>query len=110
VPEPKAEMSALVAPQPPAVAPEETPAKNKATRAKKATKAATNASVPREGSKTSQVIAMLKREGGVTLKELMTYASHCTSLGRSEGFSLTKCLFDNLTPLFFCGGLGPGSS
>jgi Protein of unknown function (DUF3489) len=35
---------------------------------------------PREGSKTAQVVAMLKREGGATLAEIMPYASHCTSL------------------------------
>ena len=40
-----------VAPQTPDVAPEEAPAKTKATRAKKAPAAATNAGAPREGSK-----------------------------------------------------------
>jgi hypothetical protein len=59
-----------VAPQTPDVAPEQAPATKKATRAKKAPVAATNASAPREGSKTSQVIAMLKREAGVTLEEI----------------------------------------
>jgi hypothetical protein len=80
----------------------------KAAKKAKATRPA--GSGPRQTSKTAQLIEMLKRPGGATLEEVMTYASHCTSLGRSEGFSLTKCLFDNLTPLFFCGGLGPGSS
>ena len=40
----------------------------------------------------------------------IAYASHCTSLGRCERFSVAKRLFDNLTPLAFCGGSGPGSS
>jgi len=44
----------------------------KAPRAKKAPKPATEPGTPREGSKTSQVIAMLKREGGTTLEEIMT--------------------------------------
>ena len=53
-----------------------TPVKRKATkkasRSKKAPTGETSASVPREGSKTSRVIAMLKREGGATLEEIMT--------------------------------------
>jgi hypothetical protein len=82
-----------VAPQKPDVAPTEAPAKAKATRTKKASKAPTNASVPRTESKTSQVIAMLKREGGVTLKELMTemgWQSHTTRALMSAGGSLAK--------------------
>jgi hypothetical protein len=39
----------------------------------------------------------------------IAYASHCTSLGRSEIFS-NRALFHNLTPLAFFGGSGPGSS
>jgi hypothetical protein len=39
----------------------------------------------------------------------IAYASHCTSLGRDETFS-NRALFDNLTPLAFFGGSGPGSS
>jgi hypothetical protein len=39
-----------------------------------------DAAAPREGSKTAQVVAMLQRKGGATLTEIMTYASHCTSL------------------------------
>jgi hypothetical protein len=34
----------------------------------------------------------------------IAYASHCTSLGRCETFSGAGRLFDNLTPLAFCGG------
>ena len=82
-----------VAPQTPCVAPEEAPAKKKATRAKKAPVAATNAGAPREGSKTSQVIAMLKREGGTTLEEIMTamgWQKHTTRAMLSAGGSLTK--------------------
>jgi hypothetical protein len=46
-----------------------TPAKA-APKAKKATKAE-EASTPREGSKTAQVVAMLQRKGGATLAEIM---------------------------------------
>ena len=41
---------------------------------------------------------------------VIAYASHCTSFGRCETFSSTARLFDNLTPLAFSGGWGPGSS
>ena len=40
----------------------------------------------------------------------IAYASHCTSVGRCETFSSSARLFDNLTPLAFSGGWGPGSS
>ena len=40
----------------------------------------------------------------------IAYASHCTSLGRCETFSINRSLFDNLTPLAFLGGSDPGSS
>jgi hypothetical protein len=65
---------------------------------------------PRTGSKSAKVLSLLARPNGASLPELIAYASHCTSPGRCEGFSLTKGLFDNLTPLLFCGGLGPGFS
>ena len=48
----------------------------------------TNVSGPREGSKTSAVIAMLKREGGVTLEEIMTtlgWQKHATRALLSAG-------------------------
>ncbi len=63
-----------VAPHAPDVAPEASPATKKATRTKKAPVAADEkeAGAPREGSKASRVIAMLKREGGTTLEEIMT--------------------------------------
>jgi hypothetical protein len=84
-----------VAPQSPDVAPSEPGAKKKATRAKKTLVAATAKEVgtPREGSKTSQVIAMLKREGGTTLEEIMIamqWQKHTTRAMLSAGGSLTK--------------------
>jgi len=77
------------------VAPETAPAKKKATRTKKPPVAATakDAGAPREGSKTSQVIAMLKREGGTTLEEIMTemgWLKQTTRAMLSAGGSLTK--------------------
>ena len=75
------------------VEPRKAPAKTRATRAKKAPKPATNAVAPREGSKTSQVIAMLRREGGTTLEEIMTamgWLKHTTRAMMSAGGSLTK--------------------
>ena len=82
-----------VAPQTPDVAPEAAPAKVKATRVKKASKTATELGTPREGSKTSQVIATLKREGGTTLEDIMTamgWLKHTTRAMLSAGGSLTK--------------------
>ena len=60
------------APQSAYVAPEEAPAKKKASRAKKAPTAATKAQGSREGSKTANVLELLRRKGGVTARELMT--------------------------------------
>jgi hypothetical protein len=84
-----------VAPQTPDVAAETAPAKNRATRAKKTpvAKSAADASAPRESSKSSQVIAMLKREGGTTLEEIMAamnWQKHTTRAMLSAGGSLTK--------------------
>jgi len=84
-----------VVPQAPHVSPEAAAATKKTTRAKKAPVAATtkDAGAPREGSKTSQVIAMLKREGGTTLEEIMTamgWQKHTTRAMLSAGGSLTK--------------------
>jgi hypothetical protein len=92
---PAADVPTAVAPQSPDVAPEAAPAKTKATRAKKAPVAGTTkeAGAPREGSKTSQVIAMLKREGGTTLEEIMTemgWLKHTVRAMLSAGGSLTK--------------------
>jgi hypothetical protein len=67
-----------------------------ATTTPAATKKAPNApkpGAPREGSKTSQVIAMLKREGGTTLEEIMAemgWLKHTTRAMLSAGGSLTK--------------------
>jgi DeoR/GlpR family transcriptional regulator of sugar metabolism len=69
------------------------PAKTKVARAKKAPVTATNVGAPREGSKTSQVIEMLKREGGVTLEELMAkfqWQAHTTRSMLSAGGPLAK--------------------
>ena len=60
-----------------------------------ATEAATAAKTPktREGSKTSRVIELLKREGGVTLKEIMIemgWQAHTTRALLSAGGNLTK--------------------
>ena len=57
--------------QSPSVAPEQAPATKKATRARKAPEVARNATTPREGSKTTKILDLMKREGGVTLKEIM---------------------------------------
>ena len=73
-----AEPVANVDAQTPDVAPAETESSKKAGRTKKAPKApkvakpAKSESGPREGSKTAQVVAMLQREGGATLPEIMT--------------------------------------
>ena len=110
VPEPVAELEATVgaepetpvggeatgtepAPQSPDVAPTETPAPKKATRAKKTPTEPRDAKGPRESSKTSQVIAMLKREGGTTLEEIMSamgWQKHTTRAMLSAGGSLTQ--------------------
>jgi len=84
-----------VAPQSPDVAPEAAPPKTEATRAKTTPVAATTkeAGAPREGSKTSKVIAMLKRQGGTTLEEIMAemgWLKHTTRAMLSAGGSLTK--------------------
>ena len=83
-----------VAPHAPDVAPEAAAAKTKvAPRAKKTPKTPTETGTPREGSKTSLVIAMLKREGGTTLDEIMAemkWLKHTTRAMLSAGGSLTK--------------------
>jgi len=43
------------------------------------------------------------------IERVIASASHCTSLGRCETFS-NRSRLDNLTPLAFLGGSGPGSS
>jgi hypothetical protein len=57
-----------------------------------APKIATNGA-PREGSKISQVIEMLKRDGGTTLEEIMStmaWQKHTTRAMLSAGGSLAK--------------------
>jgi hypothetical protein len=90
---PEDAVTAPVEPQTPHVAPEKAPAKTKASRAKKAPVAATKPKGTREGSKISQVIELLKREGGVTLTELMKqmgWQQHTTRALMSAGGSLAK--------------------
>ena len=79
----------------PDVAPQEPAAKKKATREKKppVTAPAKDVGAAREGSKTSAVIAMLKREGGTTLEEIMTamgWQKHTTRAMLSAGGSIRK--------------------
>ncbi len=86
-------VTAPVAPRTPPVAPEEAPAKTRPTRTKRADVSATTAPGPRDGSKTSRVIELLKREGGVTLKELMSemgWQPHTTRALMSAGGTLAK--------------------
>jgi hypothetical protein len=52
-----------------------------------------NSGAPRDGSKISLVIAMLKREGGTTLEEIMStmaWQKHTTRAMLSAGGSLVK--------------------
>ncbi len=82
-----------VAPHAPDAAFETAPAATNATRTKKAPKTPAEPGAAREGSKTSKVIAMLKREGGTSLEEIMTemgWLKHTTRAMLSAGGSLTK--------------------
>ena len=90
---PASEPEGDVSGQSPEVAPEEAKATKKAARQKKTPTGETTPKAPREESKTSQVIATLKREGGTTLEELMTtmgWQKHTTRAMLSVGGSLTK--------------------
>jgi hypothetical protein len=90
---PEDAVTAPVGPQTPHVAPEKAPSKTRAKRAKKAPVAAAKPKGTREGSKISRVIEMLKREGGVTLTELMKemgWQQHTTRALMSAGGSLAK--------------------
>jgi hypothetical protein len=75
--QPKATKKATAAPQKPAVAPAKAKSGKKASAAKKAPKAAKGAKPAevaggtREGSKTAQALALLRRPNGATLAELM---------------------------------------
>ena len=75
--EPKATTKASVAPRKPHVAPAKaksgkkaTPPK-KGTKAAKGTKSAKKAGGARQGTKTEKVLDLLKRDGGVSLKDIM---------------------------------------
>jgi hypothetical protein len=69
--QPKATKKAHVAQRGAHVAPKKGKAAKKASPAKKAPKGAKKAKSAREGSKTNQVLELLKQPGGVTAKELM---------------------------------------
>ena len=76
-PEPAQEPEATVAeeaPRTPDVAPEEAELAENATPAKNAPKTPRSANGTREGSKTVLILELLKREGGVSLQELMSAA------------------------------------
>src|ERR1039457_6455993 len=84
-PKPKVPTKATSAKPARRVAPSKPKSTKKTTRAKKATKVPKKATKPKadgphKGTKTAQVVALLQRKNGATLGEIMTYASHCTSL------------------------------
>ena len=84
---------ANVGEQAPGVAPAKAAATRKATRKQKTPTGETVAKAPREESKTSRVIEMLKREGGTTLEEIMSmmgWQKHTTRAMLSAGGSLTR--------------------
>jgi hypothetical protein len=68
---PKGKKKAPGAPRRAPVAPKKAKAGKKASPAKKAPKATAKPKGSREGSKTSQILDLLKRPGGVSSKELM---------------------------------------
>jgi hypothetical protein len=65
----------------PRTAPVKAKSARKATPSKTKPKTAPKSKGARPGSKTGKILDLLKRPGGASLKEIMTYASHCTSLG-----------------------------
>jgi hypothetical protein len=69
--EPKVTKKARVGARRAHVAPKKGKSAKKASPAKKAPKGAKKAKSAREGSKTNQILDLLKRPGGVTAKELM---------------------------------------
>ncbi len=69
--QPKAAKKARVAKQGTHVAPKKGRSGKKPTPAKKASNGQKKPAGAREGSKTSRVVELLKRQGGATLKELM---------------------------------------
>jgi hypothetical protein len=91
-------------PQSPDVTPEVAPATKKAARAKKTPKVAQNATAPREGSKTTKVLELMKREGGVTLKQIMAatdWQAHSVrgfisgTLGKKMGLTVVSTKGEN---------------
>jgi Protein of unknown function (DUF3489) len=95
---PQATKKARVRPQRAHVAPKTGRPTKKATRAEKAPKAKKTAKV-REGSKTDQVLELLKRPGGVNARELMKvtgWQPHSVrgflsgTIGKKMGFTLTS--------------------
>src|SRR5271167_5173531 len=68
---PRATKKPRVAPQGAHVAKKKAKSAKKATPAKKAPKGAKKANTARDGSKTSKILGLLKRPGGVTAKELI---------------------------------------
>ena len=92
-----------VAPQVPATAPEEAPAKKKAIRAKKE-RVAKEPKGTRAGSKTETVLALMKQPGGTTLKEIMEatqWQAHSVrgfisgTLGKKMGLTVVSAKGDN---------------
>ena len=72
---PKASKKVPVAPRRAPVAPKKAKAGKKTNPSKKLFRGATKAKGSREGSKTSQILGLLKRPGGVSSKELMEVTS-----------------------------------
>jgi hypothetical protein len=101
---PKATKKARVAAQAAHVAKKKGKAGKKATAAKKAPKGAKKAEPAREGSKTNQVLELLKRPGGVTAKELMKatgWQPHSVrgflsgTIGKKMGLTVTSTKSDD---------------
>jgi len=70
---PKPKKKARVAPRHAHVTPKKTNSAKRATSAKKAPKGAKKAKSAREGSKTNNILDLLKRPGGVTAQELIKF-------------------------------------
>ena len=91
-------------PHSPDVAHEPAAATTKASRAKKTPQVAQNATAPREGSKTTKILELMKREGGVTLKEIMAatgWQAHSVrgfisgTLGKKMGLTVISTKVEN---------------
>ena len=90
--------------QAPDVAPVEAEATKKTTQQKKTPTAANSANGSREGSKTAMVLELMKREGGVTAKELMAvtgWQAHSVrgfisgTLGKKMGLTVVSTKGEN---------------